>query len=204
MPGLSLVLGGARSGKSGYAEKLAAACGPRVLYVATADACDAELAERIRRHRERRPPDWQTIEAPLDPVAAAEQAGAGWDAVLFESLSLWVSNLLLARLPAARDLPPSDAARVEEEILGMVRGLAAWQRASGTRLIVVSDEVGHGVVPPYPVGRLFRDLLGAANQLAAAEAQQVYYLVAGLGIEIKALGASAAAPHLPPPFARKE
>jgi adenosylcobinamide kinase/adenosylcobinamide-phosphate guanylyltransferase len=193
--GLVLVLGGARSGKSRYAEQLAALIGPRVLYVATAESHDAEMTERIRRHQVRRPSTWQTVEAPADPVRALEAAGSGWDAVLFECLSLWVSNLLLMRTPGGDEPDGRRAASVEEEILQDVQGLLEWQRPTRAPLIVVSNEVGHGVVPAYPLGRLYRDILGRANQRFAAEAEQVYYLVAGLGLELKALGASA----VPPP-----
>lgn len=190
MSEMILVLGGARSGKSRFAEQLAAGFGSRVLYLATAEASDAEMIERVRRHRAQRPASWGTVEAPVDPVAALRNAASGWDTVLFECLSLWISNLLLASLVDSDELAGAEALRVEQQTLAEVRRLLEWQREAGTRLIVVSNEAGLGVVPPYPLGRLYRDVLGRANQLVAAEAQQVYYLVAGLGLELKALGAS--------------
>lgn len=185
---LILVLGGARSGKSAFAERLLATKGGRILYVATAEAGDGEMEERIRRHRQRRPPSWGTVEAPLDPVAALDAAGTAWDGVLLDSVSLWLSNIV-ANAPSAEA-----AARAEREARDAVAGLVAWQRGSAVDLVAVSDEVGMGIVPAFPLGRYYRDVLGQANQMLAAEADQVYLVVAGLPVPLKGTDALAGTP----------
>lgn len=193
MSGLTLVLGGVRSGKSAFAEQIASASGPRILYIATAEATDAEMLLRIQRHRGRRPSNWQTLETPYDPAAALLQHGEGCDAILLDCLSIWVSNLLLAALPSEA-FDTVAAERAEAGALTSVDELLDWQRQSGIAMILVSNEVGQGVVPPYPLGRLYRDILGRANQRVAARADRVYYLIAGLALDLKCLGAS---PFLP-------
>jgi adenosylcobinamide kinase/adenosylcobinamide-phosphate guanylyltransferase len=166
-----LILGGARSGKSTYAERLAAECGEPVLYVATATALDDEMAERIRLHRARRPANWRTLESP-DAIAAPLSRVIG-DArtVLIEDLTLLLSNLML-------DRPAADA---EAQALDEIDALAG---ISG-HLIVVSNEVGMGIVPATPLGRVFRDALGRLNQHAAARVEEVYVLFAGLPLRLK-------------------
>ncbi|HEY8489423.1 MAG TPA: bifunctional adenosylcobinamide kinase/adenosylcobinamide-phosphate guanylyltransferase [Dehalococcoidia bacterium] len=193
--GLVLVTGGARSGKSALAERLAARLGGAVLYVATAEAGDAEMADRIRRHRERRPPSWRTLEAPRAVVAALAAAPPA-DVVLLDCLSLWVSNLLLERVPWEGEIPPAEASAAAAAVEAGVRGLLAWGRSSGAWLIVVSNEVGSGIVPAAPLARLYRDVLGAANQAIAAEADRVYYCVAGRVLDLS--GAPAVDAFEPP------
>jgi adenosylcobinamide kinase/adenosylcobinamide-phosphate guanylyltransferase len=164
---ITLVLGGARSGKSRYAENLIAALPSPWTYVATAQAGDAEMAERIARHRARRGPNWRTIEAAhnLDHVLAACKA----DPALVDCLTLWLSNLMLA-----------DGA-VEEE---MTRVEKALLLATAPK-VVVSNEVGSGIVPEYPLGRRFRDAQGILNQRIAALADRVVLVVAGLPMPVK-------------------
>lgn len=188
MAELSLVLGGARSGKSAFAERLATGHGQRLLYVATAEALDPEMVERARKHQARRGPNWSTIEEPIDPVRVLRETLTAWDAVLLDCLSIWVSNLLLAD-PSLNTESPHAAlqAALEEQVLQRIQQLITWQSETGQPLIVVSGEVGLGVVPPYPLGRLYRDVLGLANQEMAAAAATVYFVMAGLGIDLKAL-----------------
>jgi adenosylcobinamide kinase / adenosylcobinamide-phosphate guanylyltransferase len=164
------VLGGARSGKSAYAERLALELGEPVLYVATATPSDEEMAERIRSHRARRPAGWRTLEAPLH-VSARVMAEIG-DArtVLVEDLTLLLSNLML-----------EDAARGEERALADVEALLQVP----ANIILVSNEVGMGLVPPYPLGRRFRDAQGRLNQFAAEMVSDVYLMVAGLPLRLK-------------------
>jgi adenosylcobinamide kinase / adenosylcobinamide-phosphate guanylyltransferase len=168
---LTLVLGGARSGKSRYAESLIAALPPPWqppwTYVATAEAGDTEMAERIARHRARRGPNWRTIEAThnLENVLAACKA----DPVLVDCLTLWLSNLMLA--DGAID---EEMTRVEKALL-----LATAPK------VVVSNEVGSGIVPEYPLGRRFRDAQGILNQRIAALADRVVLVVAGLPMPLK-------------------
>ncbi len=184
---VSLITGGARAGKTAFALALAALAGP-VVYVATAEARDEEMAARIQRHRAERPPHWATVEAPLEPVAAL--AGISPAAlVVFDCLTLWVSNLLLARLPAHFSVPEGEAAATA--VRGAVQELLAWQARAGNDLLIISNEVGLGIVPADPLSRLYRDVLGQANQMVATAAARVYLVVAGLGLELRAAGARA-------------
>lgn len=215
MTGLTLVLGGIRSGKSAFAEQLAAATGPRVLYVATAEPSDAEMEQRIRRHRARRPASWGLLEAPhnlVDGVLSSSDRSSSdrsssvgsssnlWDAILVDSISGWLSNLLIEKLPAggepAAEHPSGDLTKsIEAEAGAAVASLLAWQRRTSTALILVSDEVGLGLVSAYPAGRLYQDLLGMTNQALAAAADCVYFIAAGIPLALK--GALPPAPASP-------
>ena len=176
---LTLITGGARSGKSTLAERLAAR-GDRVLYVATAEGRDEEMRSRIAAHRAARPRHWDTLEEPLDLAGALRPIHHRYDTVLVDCLTLWVSNLLL-------DLQVRAAAedRFERSILSVTRELLDVVEASGADWVVVSNEVGLGVVPPSPLGRAYRDALGRVNQLVAAQAGEVYLMVAGLRLQVK-------------------
>jgi adenosylcobinamide kinase/adenosylcobinamide-phosphate guanylyltransferase len=172
---LTLVLGGARSGKSAFAERLAATQGGSVLYVATAEALDTDMATRIRAHRAARPAAWHTLEAPRDLVGPLGHTAGAHDTVLLDCLTLWVSNLLL-------DGQESSLSAQMNALLDVYRaGTASW--------VVVSNEVGLGVVPPTPLGARYRDLLGQANQAVAAAADRVFLMIAGLAVDLTALGA---------------
>lgn len=183
---LTLVLGGARSGKSDYAEALAVQMGPRVLYVATAEARDEEMRARVVAHQARRPSEWATLEAPLHVGEAlrACPAAADADVVLLDCLTLLVSNAILSGGP---DAPEPDAQTAWAWVQAEVEGLLAAHRALGANLIVVSNEVGLGVVPAYSLGRTYRDCLGWANQALARAADHVILLVAGLPVDLKDL-----------------
>ena len=176
MSRLIFVLGGARSGKSAYAETWAREHGGRVLFVATAQALDAEMRERIDRHRAARPANWRTLEAPLEVGAAIRRALAAgdYDTVLVDCVTLLASNVLLS-LPEEAEQEQANRATLRE-----VDDLLAARAASGATWLVVSNEVGMGLVPPYRSGRLFRDALGLANQRLAQAADEVLLLVAGL------------------------
>jgi adenosylcobinamide kinase/adenosylcobinamide-phosphate guanylyltransferase len=177
-PQLILILGGARSGKSAYAEKLAARLGRRVLYIATAEAGDAEMAERIKAHQLARPATWQTLAAPRQVSAALATITEQPDALLLDCLTLLVSNIILA-------LEGEAPATVEAAVQAELAALIAAQTDLQAPLIVVSNEVGLGLVPPYPLGRLYRDVLGRANQHLAGLANQVFFMVAGLPMTVK-------------------
>lgn len=179
MKELVLVLGGARSGKSALGERLAAE-GERVLFVATAEAGDEEMAGRIAAHRSRRPRSWETVESPVDVAEAITRHSGGYDTVLLDCVTLWVSNLLL------RAVSPQGA---EASVREAVEGLLAAYEESQARWVVVSNEVGLGVVPPSALGRAYRDVLGWANQALARRADKVYLVTAGQALELKGLGA---------------
>lgn len=186
---LILLLGGARSGKSTAAERLAerlaeqrAQRGGRVLFIATAQALDAEMERRIAAHRARRPAGWDTLEEPIDLAGAAAPIIDRYDTVVIDCLTLWVSNLLQHEADANED----DA---EDFILDAAGRLLELIDRSAATWIVVSNEVGLGVVPAWPLGRTYRDALGRVNQLCAARAGRVYLMVAGLALELKELSA---------------
>lgn len=181
---LTLVLGGARSGKSTYAEQQAATHGEQVLFVATAEAWDDEMRARITVHQAQRPATWHTLEAPRNTGAAIAatletQGAAPCDAVVVDCLTLLASNALLALPENATEA--AAVAALNEEVDGLLHAYgvsdAAWY--------IVSNEVGLGIVPAYPLGRLYRDALGRANQRLAAVADEVLFMVAGLPMKVK-------------------
>ena len=178
--GLVLVLGGARSGKSAVAENLVRQSGLPVTYVATAEGRDPEMQVRIARHQRQRPAGWDTVEAPYNPAAALNPGSPR--AYLIDCLTLFISNSLLAL-----EQDGLVAAALEEACLAKVEALIEAARHTPSLVVIVSNEVGQGVVPAYPLGRLFRDVAGWANQRVAAAAHQVYYCVAGIAVELKHL-----------------
>jgi adenosylcobinamide kinase/adenosylcobinamide-phosphate guanylyltransferase len=183
-----LILGGARSGKSDLAERLAVAHGgEEVLYVATGQALDEEMTARIAHHRAVRHAGWRTVEAPLDPAAAIATAEAR--VVVLDCVTLLVSNLLLTLGDPERGDEPPDEQRAEALVQAQVSALLAAIPEHPGLIIAVSNEVGLGLVPPYPLGRLYRDLLGRANRHLAAAADAAYLVIAGLPIDLKRLSA---------------
>jgi adenosylcobinamide kinase/adenosylcobinamide-phosphate guanylyltransferase len=178
------LLGGARSGKSYTAEKMATELGENdVLYVATAQIYDDEMRERIERHRADRPGVWRTLEAPL---SAAQQIETAVNAhppkvILLDCITLLTTNALFT-LPDAENASQEDANQV---MLAEINGLIALKERLSATWIVVSNEVGMGIVPPYRLGRIYRDALGRANQRLASAADEVYLMVAGLAWRLK-------------------
>lgn len=166
----TLVLGGARSGKSAHAEGLARATGLDRVYVATAQAFDDEMRERIERHRADRAGDgWRTVEEPIGLPAAIARESRPDVVLLVDCLTLWLSNLILSG---------RDPAAMQAALIGMIRG------AKGP-LILVSNEVGLGIVPETPLGRAFRDAQGRLNQAVAAAVPRVVFVAAGLPLTLK-------------------
>lgn len=186
---VTLVLGGARSGKSTYAERVAAASGRPVLYLATATAGDADMAARIAAHRAQRPAGWRTVEEPRDLAGAIRGSARPGDLVLIDCLTLWASNALLAALGPGDpdDLTNAAAASVEALLVAEAAQAMVDCRARDVSLALVSNEVGMGLVPPYPLGRVYRDLLGRLNQAVAREADDVVLMVAGLPVDLRRL-----------------
>lgn len=166
--GTTVVLGGARSGKSSFAEHLARRSGLPRLYIATATAGDEEMQQRITRHRAERGPEWRTIEEPLallDVLSRETSDGV----TLVDCLTLWLSNMMEAQSDVALES----------------RRLADWLRGREHRIILVSNEVGMGLVPDTPLGRKFRDAQGRLNQVVAAAVNNVAFVAAGLPIWLK-------------------
>ena len=166
-----LLLGGARSGKSAMAVRLAVDSGAPVTFIATAEAGDEEMDARIRRHRETRRAEWKTVEAPLDVLDAVRTTPAG-DFVVIDCLTLWVSNLL-ARGTSAADIE-RDAYAVGQEL-------------RGRDCVVVTNEVGLGIVPANELARMFRDVLGAVNALFAQAADRAVLMVAGRALDLSSV-----------------
>lgn len=178
---ITLVLGGARSGKSTFAEKIAYQRGrDMVSYLATAEAGDQEMSERIKKHQEARPKSWQTVEEAykLQDVFLSFPAGL---VVLLDCLTIYISNILLK----GNDNP---SCHEEEIIVEELEGVINITREKNIDLIIVSNEVGSGVVPVSKLARRFRDMAGRVNQLIASRADEVYLCVAGLPVEIKEIG----------------
>jgi len=174
---LVLILGGARSGKSSFAQRLAKRVGSNVLFLATAQAGDDEMAERIARHKASRPATWRTVEEPLELALVLQTEAASADVVIVDCLTLWLSNLLLREGGAS-----------ETEVLGQVERLLDVYEKSAASYILVSGEVGLGLVPPYPLGRAYRDIMGWINQKLARRADKLFLMLAGIPLELKSLG----------------
>jgi adenosylcobinamide kinase/adenosylcobinamide-phosphate guanylyltransferase len=169
LPRVTLVLGGARSGKSRYAEALIEQASPVSLYLATAQALDDEMAERIRHHRARRGARWTTVEEPLDLAPRLRAEARGEQPILVDCLTLWLANLL----EASRDADAETAALLEA------------LPDLGVPLIFVANEVGLGIVPENALARAFRDHAGRLNQALAARAERVVFIAAGLPLLLK-------------------
>jgi adenosylcobinamide kinase/adenosylcobinamide-phosphate guanylyltransferase len=168
---LILVLGGASSGKSTAALLMASPTGRRA-FVATAEALDAEMASRICRHQVARGPDWETAEVPIELAEWLRAKGRGYRSIVVDCLTLWLSNL------RGRGMD-------DEAIASEVSALIAAVRMSGARVVMVSNELGMGIVPPDPATRKFRDLMGCMNQQVAAAADEVYLMTAGISQKMK-------------------
>ena len=169
LPGVTLVLGGARSGKSRFAENLVEESGLKPVYVATAQAFDAEMKDRIERHRARRGDQWETVEAPIDLPEVLKLHTTGEKAILVDCLTLWLSNLMINEM----DLEAGVTRLIE--VLGGLKG----------PVVLVSNEVGMSIVPENKMARQFRDHAGELNQKIASIASQVFLIAAGLPMKLK-------------------
>lgn len=180
---LVLVTGGARSGKSRFAEELALASGEPVVYLATMEPGDAELRVRVAEHQRRRPDHWQTVEAPIGLAGAV----AGIDPaamVLVDCLGLWVTNELLVAVPDP-DAPGSAFEAVVAKVMAGARETVELQKGRRGLMVAVTNEVGSGIVPMGTLSRAFRDCLGMVNQEFARAADEVHLLVSGIPARIK-------------------
>jgi adenosylcobinamide kinase/adenosylcobinamide-phosphate guanylyltransferase len=170
--GLIFITGGCRSGKSQFALDYANRHFHKKLYLATCEALDEEMAKRIEDHQKRRGLDWQTVEEPIKIAEAMRQHGNNTEVILLDCITLWLSNLLMRQ-------------KSDHEIMDEVTRLIDTVRQGQTSLILVSNEVGMGIVPVEPLGRRFRDLAGMANQKIAEVAQTVVFMVSGIPIFLK-------------------
>lgn len=172
MSQITFITGGARSGKSRFAEGLASRHGEPLLYIATAGFGDMEMAARIARHQERRGSAWQTIEEQFDLAGVISGHDSWFKAILVDCVTLWLTNMLL---------------KYEDKntVLAEVRRTAAIFPALQTPIILVSNEVGMGIIPANPLGRTFCDLSGEANEILAAAADEVYVTFSGLPLKLK-------------------
>ncbi len=178
-----LITGGARSGKSSFAQQMAFDSGKRVLFVATAQAGDDEMKRRIEAHRRARPPGWRTLEAPVNVGAGVLSCIDGSQLVLLDCVTLLVSNAIAEFLsPDGNEI---DEARAEEAVTREIDDLVRCIGQAGSDFIIVTNEVGLGLVPDNVLGRVYRDLLGKANQALARIADEVYFMVSGLPVPVK-------------------
>ncbi|OMG56882.1 bifunctional adenosylcobinamide kinase/adenosylcobinamide-phosphate guanylyltransferase [Azonexus hydrophilus] len=179
-----MIIGGARSGKSRHAEQCALDGGRQVIYVATAESRDGEMARRIAHHRERRPADWGCVEEPLHLAARLRELAAPDTCILVDCLTLWLSNLLFAGKAAAQ--AEAGEAIACPLFAGETAALIETLPQLPGRIILVSNEVGWGIVPMHPVSRLFADEQGRLNQRVAAVCDRVTLVAAGLPLTLKA------------------
>ncbi len=177
MAHIIFITGGARSGKSIFAEKRSLEFGAPLCYLATAQTLDSEMDERVRRHRERRGVEWHTIEEPIHLSQELARCDGKYQAILVDCLTLWLSNLLF-RYEAAAELREEriheDLLRLKDTLQGMV-----------TPVILVSNEVGMGIVPDNSLARMFRDIAGRANQTLAAAADEMHVVISGIPLKLK-------------------
>lgn len=204
MSKLILVTGGARSGKSTFAEALARSSGRKVTYIATAQIWDEEMAYRVQKHRQSRPAEWDLIEEPLNIREVLFSLKENVGVVLLDCVTLWLSNLILKYHsiepdPYAKSTNPIEhysteqtqpfyEQQIEQKILALVREAAAVALEINPTVILVTNEVGSGIVPDNPLARAYRDLAGRSNQILAQAAAEVYLVVAGYPLEVKGPG----------------
>lgn len=176
---LIFITGGARSGKSNFAEKTATSLGKSVAYLATAQSLDEEMAFRIKKHREKRLNTWETYEEPIKVKELVSHLGLEKEVILIDCLTLLTSNLLLRKEDKVED------SKWQEEILLEIRKLAEASYKVPAQVIIVSNEVGMGLVPDNTLGRVYRDILGRANSIIADKADEVFMMVSGIPLKIK-------------------
>lgn len=181
MAELTFIIGGTRSGKSSFALQIANKH-PRVCYVATANvaqisqAKDSEMFRRIKKHQENRPANWKTIEAPLELDKVVSGLDGEFDAILIDCITIYISNMLLGDLRAEEK---------EAYVIETIKRLCVVCKEISPHVIIVTNEVGYGIVPDNPLARNFRDISGYVNQLIAKEADNVFLVTAGIETKIK-------------------
>lgn len=171
------ITGGARSGKSTFAEKLALEFGAPLGYLATAQALDVEMDERVRRHRERRGGEWNTIEEPIHLSQALARCDGQYNVLLVDCVTLWLSNLLFKYEESGES--------IEERIHEDLQRLKITLQGMETPVVLVSNEVGMGIVPDNALARMFRDIAGTTNQVLATTAHEVHVVISGIPLKLK-------------------
>ncbi len=181
---LILITGGARSGKSSFAEGYACRSGKKVIYLATAEIRDGEMQQRVEEHRRHRPSSFQLVEEPLSPERIIGAATAD-TFILLDCLTMLLNNHLLQIMEGEGGPAAPQQEEISTSVLGYLKILTEQMAKSPADVLVVTNEVGAGIVPEHPLGRLFRDLAGKANQLIAARADEVWLVLCGLAKRFK-------------------
>ncbi|MCP4650507.1 MAG: bifunctional adenosylcobinamide kinase/adenosylcobinamide-phosphate guanylyltransferase [PVC group bacterium] len=171
MKNIIFITGSVRSGKSNYAVKLAKQSKQKIIFLATCTPADAEMKQRVRKHKKSRPKNWQTIEEPIDVISVLKQLKDD-ELVIFDCLTLWVSNLLLSGFE-------------EKEVIKIIEKFVEQLKINKANVIIVSNEVGWGIVPENKLARVFRDIIGTAHQKIAKVSDEAYLMVAGMPMKIK-------------------
>ncbi len=179
----TLIIGGARSGKSNYAQELALKFPQPVLFVATAEAGDEEMRQRIEEHKKIRPSKWRTLEVTTHVGDRIRQEIEAMQTVIVDCITLLVNNIFNRYLNSSGEL--SDASLIEKEVIAEISALVDCISQVNARFIIVTNEVGLGLVPANKMSRLYRDLLGRANQILAQHTDEIYLMIAGLPVKIK-------------------
>jgi adenosylcobinamide kinase/adenosylcobinamide-phosphate guanylyltransferase len=178
-----LILGGARSGKSRYAQELASRMAEKVLFVATATAGDEDMRQRIEKHKHSRPASWRTLEAPDNLGKEIEAAIEDEPLVIVDCLTLLVNNIFCRY--GEQEFESLADAELEKQVVAEISGLIDCMRKVSASFIIVSNEVGLGIVPDNRMGRLYRDILGRANQMLAQHCDEVYLMIAGIPLRAR-------------------
>ncbi len=182
---LILVTGGARSGKSSFAEETVKSFGGNILYIATSIPFDDEMKERVKRHRQQRPAAWDTLEAYRDMDVRLAGKLPGKDAVLLDCITVMVSNIMLEKELDWDTASVDTVNEIEKMVDNEIGKLMKIIKSSDVPFVVVTNELGSGLVPPYALGRAMRDIAGRANQMLARSADEVYLCVSGIPVKIK-------------------
>jgi adenosylcobinamide kinase/adenosylcobinamide-phosphate guanylyltransferase len=182
---LILITGGARSGKSTFAEDYAKKLGKNILYIATAIPFDEEMKLRVKKHREQRPSHWETVEAYKDLDCVLKYKVEGKDGALLDCITVMVTNIMMDELHDWDNIKADNMEHVEMRIREEIEKLLLLVKSADVTFIVVTNEVGMGIVPEYPSTRLYRDIAGRANQMIAKAADEVYLCVSGIPVRVK-------------------
>ncbi|MCX7747641.1 MAG: bifunctional adenosylcobinamide kinase/adenosylcobinamide-phosphate guanylyltransferase [Clostridia bacterium] len=180
-----LVTGGARSGKSSFAEETVKSFGERILYIATAIPFDEEMKLRVEKHKARRPSNWDTLEKYKEFDTQMESHLTGKSGVLLDCITVMITNIMMEMNVKWDEIRKEDIKNVENCVYREVEKLMELIKRTSVEFVLVTNEVGMGIVPEYPISRLFRDIAGRVNQMLAKNAREVYLCVSGISVKIK-------------------